>query len=307
MNGNQGSEVKKFIKVLVILVAGVWLADFVIGGFLAKLYKKQKSGLLYRTSFAMDSTRADYLVLGSSRANHDYDPHVFESKLKVSFYNCGRDKQGLLYSCAVLSAILERYQPKAIIIDIRPDEFTQSDEGTLATLLPYFRNPAVRPFLDYNSHFENIKLLSRIYPYNSLLTNLVVGLKQNWAEDYQGYRPLNNQNADESLETFSETGQVDFVKLKAFGSLLERVAALKIPAFLVISPIHYRCVDPVTVGICARLATHCDQFHYLNFTNAPAFMDNKYYSDNNHLNAQGAAYYSAALADMMARSLGPAK
>jgi hypothetical protein len=299
----QQLEIKRFAKSLIIIGVGVLLFDFVIGSGLKYLYTKQKSGLLYRTSYSIDSTRADYIVLGSSRANHNYDPKVFENTLKSSFYNCGRDKQGLVYSCAVLSAILERYQPKCVIIDIRPDEFTQSDEGSLATLLPYRKNAAIRPYLDYNGKFESVKFLSHIYPYNSLFTNLIVGLKKNWKEDYKGYRALTNLNPDPALDTLKENIPLDTIKVKVFHATLARLTQLQIPTYLVISPIHYIYISKYTVDICLKNAREFSNIKFLNYTNKAEWRDNSNFSDHNHLNQQGAALFSATLAEEIQKSL----
>src|ERR1700744_3385387 len=128
---------KKFLKSFIIILVGLYLSDWIVGACLKYLYKHQTSGFQYRTSYSIDSTKADYVVLGSSRASHHYDPHVFEQKLNASFYNGGRDAQGIFYSCAVASAIINRYTPKCIIIDVRPGDFSGDDEGKLAPLLPY--------------------------------------------------------------------------------------------------------------------------------------------------------------------------
>ncbi len=280
------------------------IGDQLIGFVLKSLYKKQKSGLLYRTTYSIDSTKADFIVLGSSRANHDYDPKVFESELNSSFYNCGRDKQGLLYSCAVLSAITKRYTPKCVIIDIRPDEFTLSDEGTLATLLPYYDNQAIRPYLNINSRFEQVKMLSRIYPYNSLLTNLIVGLNKKWVEDYKGYVALTNRTSNDAVETLTEPVAPDSLKINAFSSLIKKLYFQKIPVVLIISPIRYNYISTVSVKECFLLAKKYKNVRFYNFLNKPDWKNYYYYSDNNHLNKWGAAIYSSFVAQFLNTNLG---
>ncbi|TSJ40994.1 hypothetical protein FO440_14770 [Mucilaginibacter corticis] len=296
MTATAPAQVKKFMKVFLIVLAGIVVADQLTGRWLEHLYHRQRSGLLYRTSYAIDSTRANYIVLGSSRANHDYDPHVFEKILKTSFYNCGRDKQGALYSCAVLSAILERYKPRCILIDVTPGEFTQSDEGTLSTLLPYYHNPAVQPFARLNSHFENVKMLSRIYPYNSLLSNLLAGLNKSHKEDYKGYVKLTETAANDAIVPYMENQTVDTLKLAEFTRMLAKVNALRIPTFLIISPIRYRYTSFATVKACRSFTRQFDQVSFLDFTNRADWENAAEYSDNNHLNQFGAARYSGVIA-----------
>ena len=301
MAATPSQQARRFFKISLLILTIIVISDQLIGRTMEFLYFKQKSGLLYRTTFAIDSTKADYIVLGSSRANHDYDPSVFEKNLHKSFYNCGRDRQGLLYSCAVLSGILERYTPKFIIIDIRLDEFTQADEGTLSTLLPYAQNKAVARYFRYNSRFENVKLISKIYPYNSLLTNLVVGLNKRWSGDNKGYVPLASQCSDTPVETFSETGKPDTLKMQVFERLLSVVNDRHIPVLLVISPIRYKCLGQVTINECLSLERSYSNTRFLNFTNQRQWENFNLYSDNNHLNSRGASLYSYKLSKYLQR------
>jgi hypothetical protein len=293
------TETGRFFKSLAVVLLLIAISDFVIGKGMKFLYQKQKSGLLYRTTYCIDSTRADYLVFGSSRANHHYDPQVFENALHASFYNCGRDAQGVLYSCAVISAVIERYSPKCIIIDIRPDEFTQSDEGTLATLLPYHRNNAIRPYLKYDGRFQDVKLISSIYPYNSLFTNLLVGLKPNHEEDYKGYVPLYTLNGGGEMKTLTEKKQADSNKVDAFYRLLSKLNERHIRTLLVVSPAHAKYVNPVTSKVCSVAAQSYPNTLFLNFVNKPDWQDNKYFSDDNHLNNKGAGLFSNVIAKII--------
>ena len=295
MNLTPKQQFKRFTKVLIFVFLGIFICDQFVGRIMEYLYFKQKSGLLYRTTYSIEYTRASFLVLGSSRANHDYDPAVFEKNLNSSFYNCGRDKQGLLYSCAVLSGILQRYNPKYIIIDIRPDEFTQSDEGSLSTILPYAHNNAVGRYIKYNSRFENVKLISKIYPYNSLLTNLIVGLNKRWSDDYKGYVPLKDINTNTPIETLLEGTKADTTKIFVFRNLLSKLNDKHIQVLLTISPIRYKYLGLTTLNECISFSKLFKNTEFLNFTNQARWEDFRLYSDNNHLNSKGADLYSDLL------------
>ena len=111
-----------FKKFLVRLV--VFLVDFdgpVVqhGGF----YFQQKSGPDYETIYAMEKSREDLMVFGSSRARNHYHPKAFEEALGMSFYNAGRNGNFILYSNAVAQSVLKRHQPKIVILDIVGHEF----------------------------------------------------------------------------------------------------------------------------------------------------------------------------------------
>ena len=66
-------EIQIFLAKAFVFLAILVILDFLIGSILEYFYFKQESGLLYRTTYSLDSTHADFLVLGSSTANHHYD------------------------------------------------------------------------------------------------------------------------------------------------------------------------------------------------------------------------------------------
>lgn len=294
------SEPIRFVRSLTGILLVIAVCDLLIGSGLRMLYERQRSGLLYRTTYSIDSTKADYLVFGSSRANHHYDPREFEPALGSSFYNCGRDAQGALFSSAVASAVISRYSPRCIIIDIRPDEFTRSDEGTLSTLLPYHRNPAIRPYLDFNGKFENVKLLSSIYPYNSLFTNLLVGLKSEHEKDYNGYIELNTYSTTDSIITISEPKGPETAKIRAFDDLMAVLNRRRIPTLLIISPVYAHNILSTTPATCAELEKKYPFVHYYNFTNDRDWLHREEFSnDDFHLNKTGAARFSRKVAELV--------
>lgn len=302
MKADSNSDLVRFLKSFAIIIVGIIVFDLIVGEGMGYLYKKQGSGLLYRTTYAVDSTKADYIVVGSSRASHHYDSKVFENCLQSSFYNCGRDQQNLIYSCAIISAITSRYSPKYIIIDILPNEFTQSAEGHLPALLPYYKNNAIRPYINFNSNFENIKLISKIYPYNSILTDIVMGFNKKWEKDYKGYIKLTRLNEGyhykivDSTNIVKEENTIDSAKIKVLSNLVDKLNKRHTPVLLVISPFPYKSVNPTTTNLCLSLCKKYSNLKFLSFTNMPAWFDDKYFFDNVHLNEKGATLFSQTIA-----------
>ena len=127
--------IKKIFLNITIVFTIVFVLDLSIGRTLRYFYFKESSGLHYRTTFSMDSTKANILIFGSSRATHHYVPEVFESSLKDSYYNTGRDGNGIFYQLAVLRSILKRYNPKVIILDYYPGSL---EKKVMIDYLPYY-------------------------------------------------------------------------------------------------------------------------------------------------------------------------
>ena len=148
--------IKKIIFNLVIVALVVFVLDIAIGRMLRHYYFKETSGFHFRTTYSMDSAKSDILVFGSSSANHHYVPEVFEDSLKMTFYNTGRDGDGILFQTAILVSALKRYSPKLIILDYS-DDFKKNGDGydSPTSLLPYYRtHKEVRKYIELKAHLR---------------------------------------------------------------------------------------------------------------------------------------------------------
>ena len=110
-------SMRKFILSLLFGLFLVIIGDYAVGSALEYFYFKTSSGLLQRTTFALEETEADILIFGSSRANHHYDTKIIEDASGLSAYNTGRDGNYIFFQNALLKSILKRYNPKQIILD----------------------------------------------------------------------------------------------------------------------------------------------------------------------------------------------
>lgn len=295
----KNKDLKKFLRAVIIVVLIIIVLDRTVGYGLEKLYRKQSSGLLYRANIVVDSTTANMLVFGSSRAMHHYNPLVFEKETTNSFYNCGRDGTGFLYSAAMINAAAARYTPKLVIIDIQPKEFTESEEGKLSPLLPYAKNAAIEPFLQYNGHFEQLKLLSKVYPYNSLFTNLVVGIlnyNKQRSQDYKGFVPLEGTTNANNLEVEYEKKNLDKDKVKVFDELLTNLEKKGVSSVVVISPIYEDFKGFETVQVCEQICAKHKRSKFFNYLNTEISRTKSYFKDTYHLNDTGSIVFSSDLA-----------
>ena len=166
-----------FITKSVIIISIIILIDFTAGSILNKLYFMQNHGFDYRTTFTMEQNTADLLVFGASSANHHYRPDAF-GKTNLSFYNCGRDGNFIFYHYAILQATLKRYKPKLVILDITEEDFYKSPDSydRISSLLPYYKtHPEIKEIVEMKSKWEQFKMLSRIYPFNSKIISSFTG------------------------------------------------------------------------------------------------------------------------------------
>ena len=292
------NDLNRFLKKIAAVFLGIIILDFVIGKTLEYLFFKEK---INDVTYVMDRTQADMLVFGSSRAMHHYVPGIFEQHLHTSFYNCGRDSYVLIYHLAAISAVLNRYKPKRILLDFFPDEFTISEESKLSMLLPYKDNSAVRPFIGFNGKFENIKLLSHIYPYNSLFGDILSGvfLKRKNTDHNDGYIPLEGTMIYHPITKFKYGNNIDY-RVRILDDFLAGLRKRNVIFTIVISPSYYSFPqNDVVVKILGDFCKKYPNVTLVNFENNANFKDSKLFNDEIHLNQTGADKFSKMLAEKL--------
>lgn len=294
---------KKLTFNILIILSITLLIDFVSGRILRYFYFHETSGLHYRTTYSMDSTRAQILIIGSSRANHHYVPSVFEDSINKTFYNAGRDGNGTFYQLALLKTIFKRYTPEIIIFDYSSVFVKGTEEyDQMASLLPYYRShKEIRPIIELRSPFEKLKLLSEIYPFNSQLLTISVGnltMNKKRVADDKGYVALNKewQFPLDSVHS-SSFAEIDTVKVNAFKECLTLSKNLGVKVFVVCSPIFQLYKTNQQIDMCSEICNEA-RVPFWDYSNDPFFLNNRQlFQDILHLNDKGAKIFSAILAN----------
>jgi len=295
-----------FFKKLLLFLIILLFCDFIVGNILRYFYFKQESGLQYRTTYSIENTKADVIILGSSRANHHYHSEVFEKRLKMTCYNAGRDGNSLFYHYAVLKGILTRYSPKIVILDFIYGEFRadQSDYEKLSILLPYYKNhPEIRSIVDLQGYKVKLKIISSIYPFNSSLLTILIGnteYNKKRKEDVKGYIPLQKvwkEPLKKDIESIKRY-KTDSIKVNIFKSLIEDCKKAKVKLFVICSPIFVKYDNQdQSVQLAKDIANH-ENIVFLDFSQASIFLQNpSYFQDPGHLNDDGAKVFSNMLID----------
>jgi hypothetical protein len=292
---------KKYLTVILIGLSIVFALDFIIGNLLEKYYFTVTSGNLYRATHSLDEVEADILIFGTSRANHHYDSKLIEELTGKTVYNTGRDGHFIFYQTAVLKAVLERYNPKQVILDFEGTfEFNQLDYDKLSSLLPYYKShPEIRDIIKLKSDFEKQKLVSKIYPYNSMLTTIAVGNSEqnknrsNNKGAYKGFVPLEGvwQSEIDSLETHKRY-EHDENKIKIFEEFVRLTKEKGIDLKVFYSPIFYLYDEDYSIKVCGDI---CKKYNveFIDFSRDTDFLNNRnYFKDRIHLNSKGANLYT---------------
>lgn len=285
----------------------LFLLDLVFGTFLFNLYSKQKPGEFYRISYVIDSTKADILIFGASRANHHYVPENFEKRMNLSCYNTGKDGQIILYNYAILKSVLKRYSPKIAILDFSRDEFEvdQQSYDRLSALIPYYQShPEIRKIIDLRSPYEKYKMFSHIYPYNSLIFNLIMGAIESHKErknihEQNGYIPLNESCYRQLSEDTSYGSQnLDTNKINGFKSFIKDCKNSNVRLFVVFSPllVKYPHQDP-SIKVAKSICKENDVPVYSFINDSSFYHTNFFAADGTHLNDKGARVFTNRVID----------
>lgn len=293
-----------FAVFLAILVA----LDIFIGSMLERFYYSMKSGVQYRTTYAIEETKADIVVFGSSRAIHHYKPDIFEDRLNMSFYNAGRDgEESSLYHYGVLKGMMKRYTPKIVILDLMEGELGNSlySYDRLASLSPYYnKHPEMRTVIELRSKNEKVKILSGIYPFNSLVLSILSGALDkngNKNKDTKGYLPVPASSIiSKPLLTRDNTKEyiLDSTKIRILASFINDCIQAKIKLYIVCSPYYEKASgSDFSIQYIKQMATKSG-VPFLDFSHENFYLESpKLFGDSWHLNDSGAQIFSKIVAD----------
>ena len=299
------------LGVVILFFALVILADFFTGKVLNYFYFRQTSGWDFETKYSIEDTKADVLIFGASRAQQQYNPEFIEDSLNLTCYNVGRDGMPFFYHYAVLQGVLKRYSPKIILLDCEYGVLkkTESSYERISCLLPYYKaHPEMRSVIELRSPFEKYKLLSQIYPYNSLMFkiasgNLSSGKKKN--ETIKGYMPL-TRSLDEPIKTIDYTKEyeVDSLKVNMLQSFIDDCKKRNIKLFILCSPYY---INPVGKDYSMKLVEEkaaANNINFLDYSKEKIFLSNsKLFDDTVHVNTTGSKIFSTMLAADLKKKL----
>lgn len=277
----------------------VFTLDFSIGNALRYFYFKQESGVHYRAIYAIEKTKADILIFGSSRAAYHYIPSFFEKKTGLSCYNAGRNGSPILYHLAVLKSVLKRYRPKAIILDLNLLDFEKRENSydVLSSLLPYYKShPEMRSIILKRGEYEQLKLISSIYPFNSEMLTIAIGnteINKKRQEDIKGFIPLRG-NWIGPLENyrFAQNYLLDSTKVNAYINFITTCKKEGIKLAIICSPyLSKNSIKEKTIETGKKIAQK-HKIAFFDYANYTPLLQPKLFQDAPHLNYQGAQLFS---------------
>ena len=290
---------KRIFLNLFVMAVMLVVADYSIGLLLRKVLESSPDGRYFKADYSLNKCNEDIIILGSSRAETNYAPFVFKESLKMSCWNTGRGGQTLPFWCAMEKGILARYTPKIVVVNVESEFLSENlKEGfeRAGFLRPfYYENSEIRPIVNRISSFEKFYLFSNIYAYNSSFYYL---LRPYVLEDLDGRKEDNGWKARENmihtekieLDILNSSRSINQETRELFEEFISDLKKSGSKVFVVISPDYGKlAVSTSTIEFITKM----NGITVLNFANNPGFSGNaKYFSDENHLNVEGAVKYS---------------
>lgn len=299
----------RFLTKLILLFLILALFDIVLGKIFDFTIFHLKGGIQASTTYAIHQADQQLIILGSSRAEHHYVPSIFDDTLKLKSYNAGCDGMTFLYYLSVFKSILSREKPKAVIVDLLPDEFTESSSTytSLASLLPYYySDPSIQPILNLRSPYEKVKTVSNIYRYNSIIGPLLRDIFFNSPTSDDGYVPLYgklNQKASLGF-VHPANNDIDTIIVDKFRQMIKEAKENDCQLFVFISPTYqnYKYTHE-TIRIASEICEK-ENVYFHDFSRDSLFWNHpNYFANTFHLNDTGAKVYSKILAKKVKEDL----
>lgn len=295
----------RFILSLVLVVGTLLLLDQIAGKLLSTYYFSAFRGEIYRVNRGINHTQADILVIGASRAKYHIIPEIITNATHKSCYNIGRDNGTIYSEFGILKCVLKRYHPKLIILEISPEDLChyQYEMDEIAQLLPYYNhNPELRPILLLRGPFERFKLLSKTYPFNSTLYQIIAanhsGSKS--TSNQNGFVPLPaliSMNADEiPQQRIYPTSGINAQKVAFLDSVITIAKRDHVPLLFMQSPFLLPKQSSTEYSMLSLIAKK-NAIPFWDYSNDTMFINKpEFFFDQIHLNERGARLFTSKVA-----------
>ena len=290
---------KKAVLFLLVLV----LLDVSAGYVFDYLYSNSKSGVAYQEDQVFNKTKDSILIFGSSRAAFHYKPDVITKETGLSCYNAGREGMGIYFHYAALLATLDRYKPKAVILDLDfrdvYDRGGNFGEAVFSDLAPFY-GKINNEFDNYicRHWYDNIFYRSNLLKYNKKIFNIITANVMKNSDNFKGYRPLKGEWNGKDKVLKNDTFIIGPDLIKTIELFITKAKSKNIEVVLVISPT-FKKIKPDFFDIINNIAVK-NKIQLLNYYSDKEFRNNKQlFSDSEHLNVKGAEVFSEKIASQI--------
>jgi hypothetical protein len=291
---------KRLLHRLLVLTVLFLVIDIIAGGILTIVMNNSPDGRYYKTNYTLNESAEEIIIFGSSRAEENYVPVVFEDSLGMTCWNAGRGGQSLPFWMAMADGILKRYTPQMAIINVESyllsNDMNYSFEHAGLLRPFYYKNPEIRPVINQISRFERFLMQSRIYAFNSSFyylfrPYLIKGIDGR-PED-KGWKPrkgIINHHIHNAFHEIKYSNPLNLETVLLFEEFIEKFTSRGVEVYLVMSPdFNHAYKSTATIEYLDSM----QNVVFLNFGNDHTFATNtSFYIDPTHMNYEGAKEFT---------------
>lgn len=286
------------------------LMDLCLGGANAWLYHRSKYGIFHRQQYVLNESKDDIIILGSSRAAHQYIPSILSDSLGMTCYNAGSEGMCVFYHYSILAAMIERgHKPKLVIYDVMDLDTkdypgpTFTLDAALDRLAPHYGDFAsIDNLFALKGWKERLKLCSLSYRYNS---KLVQSIKCNYIPqpENNGYEKVMGVLSNKVLFEYVnyDDCSLDSLKILYMQKMIRLANQNDIRMIFVLSP-YYKNKPSKALDVSMNIAKQ-NQIDIIDCYNEQKLMKRELFRDEMHLNDEGAHVWTAHLAHIIKRLL----
>ena len=300
-------HLKKLVLKIMAFIPLVILLDFTAGYLFRFLETKaldnNPQGMV--AEFTMWKAEGDMMIFGASEVRGGLIPSLMKNKLGISVFNCGINSQPFYYQYCVINSVLERKKPKVIIWSINTcylNAPSEEDMNGLSVLNPFYNtNDYCHKVINKKSKYENLKMVSNLYQYNSRIFDLLKNIISKTKETDMGYLARSNSGYKyPTLIRGSEDCGIDSEIADSFVEVIQKCKASNVELILINTP-RFENIDNSKNSCYNNLIDICGRYNIpliREFYNSPIFLnDSTLFLDNIHLNDKGARLFTTLLCD----------
>ena len=298
---------KKFLIKVILFFSIIVAIDLLFGKICGYMTAHANTGGTKEIRNICENEKYDIIIMGSSKAHHNYIPKIISDSLNVSCYNAGHDGNGIILSYAILNMMNGQNYPRIIIYDVKQqfDLYRYYGDGDYARyiklLRPFFGEKEVDDVIGSISNLELIKLNSSLYRYNSQFISMALDLRSHKGNNYSGYQPLEGFIKEFEPLDRDYLLEVDSLKYRYFNDFIDASKDKGIKLIVVISPEYQTSVSADFKPI--RDICKFNNIPLFDYFDDPLFQDKDMFKDHCHLNSYGAKKFTEKLVGDLKNSL----
>jgi len=288
---------RALLKLLLFTIV-LWTIDSLFGTFFNYLQARAIGGSIGKINKIANTLTADILIFGSSKGGSNYNPIFFSDSL-YTCYNCSRNSNGIILMYGRYRMLLERYIPKIIIYDIKPEFDLYENDNTRYTvfLKPFYERKGIDSLIWLTDYSEKFKMHSFLYRFNYRFLEVLLSQNGRLEDDDNGYNNQATKIIPKGVDMPAEeqNSKIDSLKMKLMERLIHDCKRTGTKLIFVFSPEYF----PRRYDLKA-FQSLCKNNHisFIDYSNYPLFVSKRcYFQDRIHMNSKGADMFSKALSD----------